>query len=180
MTTELPRAQLIDLVQGLSEFPARWEGEVEQEWGIWETKPGVYSELSITGYTRLGVDEYRQDYDAKVLQLKSTMSGQRQFTLTIKAKSYEIGKLPTDILERIRLRLGSVSAHFILQDAGLAIVRALPIVPLPPEKSEEDNRYVFSAAMDIRFGFAVSEEAGDDEGTTIETADLVPDLLPDP
>lgn len=164
----IPRAEILELVKGVTKKAARWDGDAEEQLGIWKSQESGYIELSISAYRSIGVDEYRQAFDAKTNQLSSTMSGVRVFTLTCKCRSFEMGEAPFDILEDLRLGLRTNSARFILTGAGLALVDVPSLTVLPPE--EIDNRTAQVAVMDVRLAIAVnSDRAGDDAGGIIQT-----------
>ncbi len=165
----IPRAEVLNLVEGLMRRPARWVGEPEEQWGLWHAKPGAYAELTISAYRTYGQDEYRQTYDEVKDQLSSTMTGLRGFTVSVKVRSFELGQAPFDLLERLRLGLRTKSARYALETAGIALVDIQPIIPLPNETV--DNREAFVAVMDVRLAFAVNQDTSDDEGGTIKKVD---------
>lgn len=165
----IPRGALLDLVKGITNKTVTiWSGEPEPYLAVKNGKGGRWFELEISSYGAKGVDEYRQDLNVAADALASTLNGVRRFTLSIKAKSFDAGTMPYDMLETVRLRLRSKSAKTILQAEGLALI------DFPGQIVRlgwiTDTREGYAAVMDVRFANASTDDAGDDGGDYVVTA----------
>jgi hypothetical protein len=168
---EIPRGVLRDLVNGLSnQTKTIWDGEPEPFLASQNGKGGCYFKLDITSYTSLGVDEYRQTIMSPGLVNSSSLNGVRSFVMNITAISFDFARNPMDMLESLRLRFRSVSARAIMEAEGIALVGFLS--PIVPVKFVMDNRAVSMAILDVKLSRASVEDAGDDTGGTIATAQV--------
>jgi hypothetical protein len=166
----LPLYALQNLVTNLSDqTPTILVGEPMPFLGVRDGRPGKYYELSITGYQSKGVDEYRSNMGttpATANILYSSLNGVRAFTLQIKAESWDKFALAYDMLETVRLRLRSVSAKYVLQNNGLALIG----FPNGTVTIAAYSEAISAAVLDVRFAYASTETATDDSGGTIATA----------
>lgn len=157
----IPRAKILQLIEHLSGVETVWTDTPEPFVGPRNGFPGALAELAIGTYLSRGVDDIRTEYDPVKDSNVQSINGNRQFTLSIRVKSYDLGNTAFDILERVRTRLRGQNAKWAFGDAGLGLVDIVSIVPIP--NSVDDNREVSMANMDVRFNFAVSVE--DDDAT---------------
>lgn len=184
--TELPRAQILDLVSNLcNRLPARWDGDAERQLGIFENRPSAKIDLFVTSYSTIGQDEYRQQFDSVQQTLQSNYCGNRKCTIMVKVTSFDMGKAPFDILDQLRIRLRMAGGTFMRTDptvmadaVHLSLIRTHPIVVLPNEVV--DNRVQYVSTMDVEFAFAINVPADDDGGGIIATVNgnnIVPGTL---
>ena len=143
---------------------------------------GAYVELNITNFKSRGVDDYRQALvtppptippaPPAIPYLASAMYGLREFTLSMDCRSFSLDAPAFDILEAVRIRLNnprSILVNSTLQSNGLAWIRSHPIITLPAEKQDIDNRMIWRNVLDVEFGWLSAAQETDDQGGYIET-----------
>lgn len=146
--TTIPRAAIADLIAGISGYKCYWDGDALD----YDT---TYVSLNVVGYHSIGIDEVREDYDAATDQILTTMCGNRAFSLSIRADSYEMEEPAYEILERIRRRLqGGAAAELLLQEGVSITTTTNPIHDLTVVA---DNRPVYASTWDVGMAFAVNE-----------------------
>lgn len=157
----IPRAALLDLVQGLTnKTPTQWSGEPDRY------HKGKWFELSIITYGAKGVDEIRRDSVGDTLD--TSIGGVRRFTLSILARSLKADSFPLDMLEEVRIRLRGPSARAILMTEGLALIDFPGQIMNAPWRV--DDREGLAATMDVRFALASTSSENEGAGGVIDTA----------
>jgi hypothetical protein len=175
-TTAIPKAALLTLVQTLSGVQAKWRTDPEFVAGM---APGVASShawiwLSVTSTRAIGVDDYRQVFNAAMGNLDSQIAGNRMFTLSLRAESYDVNIEAFDLVEAVRVRLRSFKARGIFAPAGLALVDIQPTAVFTNVITDAGTKRTLKVAvMDIRWAYVstYSPTADDDAGGTIDTVD---------
>lgn len=110
-----------------------------------------------------------------------TVSGQREFTWSIRAKVQNSapGTIAEHYLDRLRARLQRTTTETqILLPAGLAVIEVMPTTPVA---NVESNRTVSTYVMDVRMG-AVENDVDDTPGAGefIQTVNIASNTLKNP
>lgn len=158
----LPREVLLTLVQTISGVPVVWS---TRKRGFLGLKPGAEKAWIVLGAQSLlavGVDELRTLYDPAKDQNVQLLVGQRQFTLTVRAFSYDASLEAFDLCERVRFRMRTQTARAIFVPI-LALRDFGPTVTLDEETENTGGviRTILVATLDVRMSFCVAADPGD-------------------
>lgn len=175
-TTAIPKAALLTLIQTLSGVQTKWRTDPEFVAGI---APGIASShawiwLSVTSMRSLGVDDYRQVFNQATGNLDSQIAGNRLFTLSCRAESYDVNIEAFDLVEAVRIRLRSFKARGIFAPAGLALVDIQPTAVFTNVVTDSGTKRTLKVAtMDIRWAYVstYSPLPDDDAGGIIASVD---------
>jgi hypothetical protein len=178
--SRLPRAELAALIQALTVtdyapegWPVIWQVDPLPFVGLVNDTLGAYIELGISAFRGIGVDDYRQVLLEDEVTNASVFYGLRAFTLTLDCRSFAPDIPAWDILEGVRLQLGSPKSATVQQvfpKSGLAFVRTHPTVNLNyVDKGDADNRMIWRALMDVELTWLSKAQTTDDPGRTIAT-----------
>ncbi len=177
-----PMAQLRKLLSNLTGVPVKDPRRPVEQLG--DSGAGEQAWIYARPTTRraLGVDEVRSNADATYTangttlpspapeDLVTSISGNRLQTVTLRAEVYDADVEPTDLLERVRMNLRTVTGYNGLTKLGLSISAFEMIADLGEDEDAAGNALLV-AVMDVRFGWAPSLQATDDQVTTIDTVD---------
>jgi hypothetical protein len=167
-----PKDQLINVVQTIAGVQVVWRTAARP---LLAQRPGTewaWIMLSVQSYVSVGIDELRQQLNAQQTALDSIVVGLRHFTLVCRAYSIDATLQAFDLLERVRFRIRSATAHDLmvptvaLRDMGE--VRPLDDATIDLAGSK---RTLLAAMLDIRMACVLADDprvAG--EGDFIETA----------
>jgi hypothetical protein len=174
--TVIPRADLLQLIQGIGQIAVIWNGEAVPYHGA----DDAWATLDIMSYRGKGIDQQRQAYDAVRDELSTNQCGIRLFTLTIRVDSYSFDLPAYELLEKVRRRLRGGASMALLRDMGVALVNFHPIVDL---NVIADNRPVYASTMDVAMSFTVNEtdgQAGGDYIASVGDTPTTPGIVPNP
>ncbi len=179
MGTELPKEALRDIFVDLSGLPATrvlWDGEAKGFAGPTAGGETGHIILDCIATRRVGVDEELRDYEVEiapgVFRTRITYRGQRVRTLNVRAECYGNND-GADLLEDIRVRLGSDEVCAALNEADLSLNGDEDVQNVGGASA--GNRAVSFASLDVIFNHAVSRvvdvsaESGD---TFIESVEI--------
>jgi hypothetical protein len=171
--TDVPRESLRTLfvtLSGLSASRVLWAGESKGFAGKHVTtgKSG-HLILDVIATRRLGHDEeeraYNVEVSAGVFRTRVTYSGYRVRTIQVKAENYDAEE-GYDLLEKIRMSLGSDETAETLLASQMAVVEDIDVRAIP---GSADNRVTSFAVLDVRFSHRVSLVVDKDPTATGDT-----------
>lgn len=121
----------------------------------------------------LGYDETRREFDSGSDKLVATQSGVRTYMVSMAARSFGDGPVPTDILELLRTRLMRKSVLAQLRALNLSLVHCHPVIELLEPNTQIAGRPIAGvvAVMDVKFGYAINDVDTLDPGDYINTVD---------
>lgn len=161
---QFPRAQLRDMITGITEAKVIWNNEPIPFVGERGGKPGYYVELAVIATKTKGVDDERSVYDPINQVNDVTQISVRIYTVQVKVVSYNKDIPSFDVLDQIRRGLRSDTAHNEYMNIGLALVDWDDSRELAPEV---DNRTSTQSVFSVKFSWSVSVDPGDANGGVI-------------
>lgn len=134
-----------------------------------DSSKGAIALLNILAIRSLGEDENRQSHDEDNDEILQVHSGNRTMVVSVQVESYsqEPNESARAYLERARIRLKFDSIKLLFCDAGIAVIKAMPLVPLD---YEVDERVRSRAGFDVEFAVAAIDT--DDPIGYIETVEV--------
>ncbi len=172
MSTALPKEPLRAIFADLSGLPASrvlWSGEPKGFAGVTDAGKSGHLILKLTATRRIGVDEELHEYEVEALPdvfvTRVTLSGFRVRTITVKAENYD-GEEGFDLLEEMRLALGSDDVCALLNAAGLSLNGDEGVVGIDASAGERTVKF---AALDVLFNQSVSKVTDRDAEATGDT-----------
>ncbi len=147
----IPKAPLRALFASLADLP---ETQV-----IWEGEPVPFGQpavltLDVLTLRPVGFDDETREYPTPDTT-KITSRGQRVLTMSVRLDMYVQEKEAYDVLEDVRLGLGSDEIRELFNEEDLAFTEGTDIQRLP---STVDNRAYSRAQFDIVCNMAVTRE----------------------
>jgi len=165
MSEAFPRHVVEKLVAQFAGVPTTWVDDDQPQLGQGDAAPQAWIELGVSAVTPKGQDDYRQvPHPENPDALLSAWNGYRMYMVNLRAKSLNASVQAFDLLERVRLRLTSVTANAQYDLHNLALVRTHPVAVF---RVRADTRTRLEATMDVVFGWVVTAIADDDDGQTI-------------
>lgn len=162
----IPRDAMAELVGQLAGVSCIWLGDNAPMLGL-DGGPRAWIELGERMVTPIGGDEYRQTPNANNANaLDSVITGRRDMIITIRGKSFERDLQAYELVERVRLGLGSRTAQAFFLRHNIAPVMTFPTACF---RVPDGHTTRLDAAMDWKIGVQVGHEANDDPGLTVAT-----------
>jgi hypothetical protein len=170
-----PKANLIQTIAAITNVQVFWRTDPNPYAGQAALSEHAWVRLFIQSTASVGVDELRQSWDATANQNDSVQVGQRQFTLVVRAESYDETLEAYDLCERVRFRIRTQTARAIWAADGTLSLRDIqPTVVLPDQVEDVGGieRTLLVASMDVRWNWvAVADPLDPSEGNWIEYVD---------
>ena len=164
-----PKQRLLELVRTLSGVQAVWS---TRKRGLEGLRPGTERAWVLVGvqsYVPVGVDELRHEFDPVLNRNAEILIGQRNFTMVLRAQSLTETLEATDLLERVRFRLRTVTARAIMVPL-LALRDFGAVISLPDSEYNLGGVIVgqLEATLDVRMACVLAADPMDG-GEFIET-----------
>lgn len=166
----VPKAILVQLYSTLAGVPAVWQTEPNPDLGEGPGLEQAFCKLTLSSFRNVGIDELRTVYDADADQNVNVLLGNRQFTLTMQARSLDETLEAYDLCERVRFRLRTAVAQAIYRPAFLSLRDIQAVHPVYGRTS--NTQVLLSASMDVRWNWlAWADPLDPQEGGYIQTVD---------
>ena len=177
-----PKATLLAIIKAIAGVQVVWSTDRRQHLGQMLGKEHAWIFASIASWTSVGIDQLRMVYNATKDANDELLVGQRQFTLRLKAQSYDATLEAMDLCERVRFRLRTPTARALFNGI-IALVDIPPTVMLPEETVVAGGieRCLLTASMDVRMACVVASDPLDPDGggyiATVDGGGFIPGTL---